>query len=78
MAAFKSNDHISIKGCSYDNAIAESTFKSFKKEFVKNRKFDSLKQLKLGSADYVHWFNHCQVNESLDYFPPIPIKKRTP
>lgn len=47
-----------MKGCPYDNAVAESTFKMIKAEFVAGRRFDSIEQLRLELADYVHWFNH--------------------
>ncbi|OCG61217.1 hypothetical protein A9G40_01920 [Gilliamella sp. Nev3-1] len=41
------------KGCTYDNAIAESTFKAVKREFVPHTIFDSLVQLKLEFNHYV-------------------------
>ncbi|EMT51165.1 transposase [Brevibacillus borstelensis AK1] len=31
-----------MKGCPYDNTVAEATFKLIKAEFVKNRQFESL------------------------------------
>ena len=36
---------LSMKGCPYDNAVAESTFKMIKAEFVSCRRFDTLDQL---------------------------------
>jgi putative transposase len=38
---------LSFKGCPYDNALAEATYKIFKTEFVRNRSFESLGKLKL-------------------------------
>ena len=35
--------------------MAESTFKMIKAEFVSCRRFDTLDQLQLELADYVHW-----------------------
>lgn len=34
-----------MKGCPYDNAVAEATFKIFKTEFTKNYSFESLEGL---------------------------------
>ncbi len=34
-----------MKGCPYDNAVAEATFKIIKTEFVKGRHFNSLEEL---------------------------------
>ncbi|EOT30712.1 hypothetical protein OMQ_00416 [Enterococcus saccharolyticus subsp. saccharolyticus ATCC 43076] len=45
---------LSKKGCPYDNAVAESTYKSFKAEFVYPNTFDTLNQLKLQLFDYVN------------------------
>ncbi|MBU5266846.1 IS3 family transposase [Virgibacillus proomii] len=63
LAAFQIERSLSTKECPYDNALAESTFKSFKTEFMSNRNFDSLKQLKLELADYVHWFKYCRLHK---------------
>ncbi|WP_412680718.1 IS3 family transposase, partial [Brevibacillus porteri] len=48
---------LSMKGFPYDNAVAEATFKLIKTEFVKNRRFESLAQLKQELGAYVKWFN---------------------
>ncbi|UQD51797.1 hypothetical protein C0971_06915 [Bacillus methanolicus] len=42
-----------MKGCPYDNAVAEATFKIIKTEFVKGKYFESLEQLKMELDDYV-------------------------
>lgn len=54
---FEITRSLSNKGCPYDNAVAEATYKIFKTEFVINKSFDSLPQLKSELAYYVHWFN---------------------
>ena len=38
---------LSRKGCPYDNAVAESTYKSVKVEFVHQYQFETLAQLRL-------------------------------
>jgi len=67
---------LSMKGCPYDNAVAEATFKIIKTEFVKGKHFESLEQLSLELADYVHWFNHIRIHGTLDYLSPIEYKHR--
>ncbi|MGF9893426.1 IS3 family transposase [Priestia megaterium] len=44
----------SMKGCPYDNAVAEATFKSSKTGFVKRRHFTNLEGLTKELQDYVH------------------------
>ena len=65
---------LSLKGCPYDNAVAESTFKLFKTEFVQGRNFESLERLKLELADYVNWFNNFRIHGSLGYLSPKEFK----
>ena len=57
---------LSMKGCLYDNAVAEANLKMLKTEFVRGRNFDSLEQLRVELADYVHWFNHLRMHGALD------------
>jgi transposase InsO family protein len=65
---------LSMKGCPYDNAVAEATFKIIKTEFVKGRHFDSLEDLSRELQDYVHWFNHLRIHGTLGYVSPIQYK----
>jgi putative transposase len=65
---------LSKKGCPYDNAVAEATFKTIKTEFVKRKKFSSLERLNLEFQDYVHWFNHFRRHSTLGYLSPINYK----
>lgn len=64
-----------MKGCPYDNAVAEATYKIIKTEFIKNRVFASLKQLQIELADYVNWFNNHRIHSSLDYLTPKEFEK---
>lgn len=65
---------LSMKGCPYDNAVAEATFKSIKTEFVKGYQFTSLEELTRELHDYVHWFNHIRIHGTLGYVSPIEYK----
>lgn len=68
---------LSRKGNPYDNAVAEATYKSFKTEFAHGKKFESLAILKLELADYIHWFNHCRLHQSLAYRTPNEASRNT-
>lgn len=71
---FKIKRSLSMKGCPYDNAVAEATFKIFKTEFTKCYHFESLGQLELMLADYVNWFNNIRIHSTLDYLSPVEYK----
>lgn len=68
---------LSMKGCPYDNAVAEAMFKVFKTEFAKGAHFTSLEQLALELGDYVHWFNNIRIHGTLGYLTPVEFKQQT-
>lgn len=65
---------LSMKGCPYDNAVAEASFKIFKTEFTKNYHFEDLEELDLMLFDYVNWFNNIRIHSSLGYLSPVEYK----
>ncbi len=67
---------LSMKGCPYDNAVAEATFKIFKTKFANHAHFLSSEQLALELSDYVHWFNHRRIHGTLEYLTPVEARKR--
>ena len=75
LESFRIDRSLSMKGCPYDNAVAESTFKMIKAEFVSCRRFDTLDQLQLELADYVHWFNNIRLHGTLSYLSPAEFKR---
>ena len=74
LESFQIRRSLSMKGCPYDNAVAESTFKMIKVEFTASRRFDTLEQLRLELADYVHWFNHIRLHSTLGYRSPVEFR----
>jgi putative transposase len=54
LKTFNIQRFLSMKGCPYDNAVAEATFKVIKTEFVKGQQFDSLEELTRELHNYVH------------------------
>jgi transposase InsO family protein len=74
LTAFNIKRSLSHKGCPYDNAVAEATYKIFKTEFAFKRIFDSLDQLKIELSDYVNWFNNKRIHGALNYLSPVEFR----
>lgn len=74
LTTFNIERSLSAKGCPYDNAVAEATYKIFKTEFAFNRIFNSFEELELELFDYVHWFNNIRIHGSLDYMTPVEYR----
>lgn len=70
LSVFNIDRSLSKKGCPYDNAVAEATFKIIKTEFVNQYTFDNLDELKLELSDYINWFNNRRIHSSLNYLTP--------
>lgn len=77
LLAFNIQRSLSMKGCPYDNAVAEATFKIVKTEFVKFNKFETLEKLQYELADYVNWFNNHRIHSSLGYLTPAEYRINT-
>lgn len=75
LGTFKIKRSLSHKGCPYDNAVAEATFKIFKTEFTKDYHFENLEELRLELSDYVNWFNKFRIHSTLGYLSPIEYKE---
>ena len=65
---------LSMKGCPYDNAVAEDTFKVMKTEFIYQKQFKSLDHLALERSDYINWFNTFRIHGILGYKSPLDFK----
>ncbi len=64
-----------MKGCPYDNAVAEFTYKVIKKEFVNHRIFETDEQIRYEFADYVNWFNKHRIHSLIGYLTPCSVMK---
>lgn len=67
---------LSKKGCPYDNAVAEATYKIIKTEFAYNRRFSSFEELECELFDYVNWYNNIRIHGSLDYKTPVVYRQQ--
>ncbi|GEK35349.1 integrase [Kurthia sibirica] len=74
LETFNIQRSLSMKGCPYDNAVAEATFKVFKTEFANQSNFSTVDQLEIELNDYVHWFNNIRIHGTLGYLTPMEFK----
>ncbi|MFK4345275.1 putative transposase [Paenibacillus sp. RC62] len=74
LETFEIGRSLSKKGCPYDNAVAEATYKIMKTEFVNQMNFQSLRHLELELYDYVNWFNKHRIHGTLGYMTPIQYR----
>lgn len=74
LSTFGISRSLSMKGCPYDNAVAEATFKIIKTEFVYGETFENLDELNYKLYDYVNWFNNHRIHSSLGYKTPYQYK----
>ncbi len=61
-------------GDAYDNALAESFVDSFKTELIADRVWKTRSQLELAVVEYIGWFNHDRLHESLGDIPPAEFE----
>ena len=62
---------VGSKGDSYDNALAETINGLYKAELIHHRgPWKNRESLELATLQWVHWFNHERLMESLGYIPP--------
>jgi len=63
---------MSRKGNCWDNAVAESFFKTLKSELVYHYKYETIEQAKLSVFEYIEgWYNSKRLHSSLGYVTPI-------
>lgn len=66
---------MSRKGNCWDNAVAESFFKTLKVEMVYHGKFRTRAQAKLEIFDYIEvWYNRKRRHSALDYLTPNQVE----
>ncbi|HET9255852.1 MAG TPA: IS3 family transposase [Pseudonocardiaceae bacterium] len=71
---------IGTVGDAYDNALAETTIGLYKTECVPEGSpfnpdgFDTVEQVELGTADWVHWYNTRRLMHRLNRRPPAEVE----
>jgi putative transposase len=66
---------IGTVGDALDNALAESFVDSYKTELIADRAWRTRAQLELATVEYVGWFNHVRLHESLGDIPPVEFEQ---
>ena len=62
---------VGSRGDSYDNALAETINGLYKAELIHRRApWKTRDAVELATLNWVHWFNHDRLMESLGYIPP--------
>lgn len=61
-------------GDALDNALAESFVDSFKTELIADRVWRTRSQLELAVVEYIAWFNHDRLHETLGDIPPAEFE----
>lgn len=67
---------MSRKGNCYDNAFAETFFKTIKSELIYRQEFESEKDLRSAIFEYIEtWYNRKRLHSSLGYLSPVEYEK---
>ncbi|OEJ98555.1 hypothetical protein A8C32_04955 [Flavivirga aquatica] len=66
----KINQGMSRKGNCWDNAVAESFFKTLKYECTNRYKFSSFLQAFNIINDYINWYNNVRIHSAINYKTP--------
>ena len=70
----KITQSMSRKGNCWDNAVAESFFKTIKHEWLYRFKFTSFNQLVDSVSDYINWYNTDRLHSTLGYLTPLEME----
>jgi len=72
----KITQSMSRKGNCWDNAVAESFFKTIKYEWLYRFRFTSYNQLNESIKDYIHWYNNERLHSILGYLSPLEMEMK--
>ncbi|MCB0663413.1 MAG: integrase core domain-containing protein, partial [Saprospiraceae bacterium] len=65
---------MSRKGNCWDNAVAESFFKTLKIEFIKDKTFKNLEEAKFEIFNYIErWYNTQRKHSAIGYLSPLQM-----
>lgn len=72
----KVKQSMSRKGNCWDNAVAESFFKTIKYEWFNRFKFHTYSQLYESIRNYITWYNTKRLHSSLGYLSPLEMEMK--
>jgi putative transposase len=55
----------------------ESFFGHLKEEFFHHDRFDPIGQSGQGLSQYIHWYNHKRLKETLEGLSPVPYRTQS-
>jgi len=70
----KITQSMSRKGNCWDNAVAESFFKTIKYEWIYRFKYKSFDELYLSIKKYINWYNTKRIHSTLGYITPLEME----
>lgn len=70
----KINQSMSRKGNCWDNAVAESFFKTIKCELIYRKSFKNFIQIYDQIDKYIQWYNNKRIHEYLNYLTPLEME----
>ena len=73
--SFRITQSMGTVGDSYDNAMAESFFSSFKREVVDGEHFATRADARLEIFTWLNWYNATRLHSSLGFCPPIEYEE---
>lgn len=62
-------------GCPYDNAVAESFFRSLKAEETSTKYYSTLNELRASVAEYIRFFNNKRPHQKFNYLTPNQVEQ---
>ncbi len=67
---------VGSRGDSYDNALAESIIGLYKTELIRKRgPWKNLDDVEYATLEWVDWFNHRRLLETIGYIPPAELEE---
>ncbi len=67
---------MSKKGNCWDNAVAESSFKTLKTVLIYRKSYQTIKKAELDVFEYIEiWYNRKRLHSALGYKTPIEVEK---
>ena len=70
----KINQSMGRKGNCWDNAVAESFFKTIKCELIYRKSFKNFIQIYDQIDKYIQWYNNKRIHEYLNYLTPLEME----
>jgi len=67
---------MSRKGNCWDNAVAESFFKTIKYEWLYRFKYSTYMQLYYSIQEYINWYNTKRIHSFLGYISPLEMEEK--